>query len=260
MRHFTEQRVKWMSQLMVRCYQRKSVIICLAVGGGLTLPFTGFSNVSDSIEDLSNGSVVMLADLERIQKEKVSARLSGMNTWCAAGRLLLVNHDDFPPQLLPDVPSKKTGSALVGSVMALLATFEAANVLPPEGTAPANQLIHGLIQMQSALVKSQNLELNEYVALAVDHRFEMESAALLQTIHRSGLTSKILEALVIYDKQLPMWEQPALGQIFQRYNVSRSDWLLIEHIFAKADATYRTKGSSIHKIFEQWRSQLAGGR
>ena len=144
--------------------------------------------------------------------------------------------------------------------MALLATFEAANVLPPEGTSPANQLIHGLIQMQSALVKSQNSELNEYVALAVDHRFEMESAALLQTIHRSGLTSKILEALVIYDKQLPMWDQPALGQIFQRYNVSRSDWLLIEQIFAKADLSYRTKGSSIHEVYEQWQSQLAESR
>ncbi len=68
MRHITEQRVKWMSRLRVRCYQRKSVIICLALGGGLTLPFTGFSNVSDSIEDLSNGSFVMLADLERIQR------------------------------------------------------------------------------------------------------------------------------------------------------------------------------------------------
>ncbi len=144
--------------------------------------------------------------------------------------------------------------------MALLATFEAANVLPPEGTSPANQLIHGLIQLQSVLVKSQNSELNEYVARAVDHSFERESASLIQAIHRSGLSSKILEALLIYDQQLPMWDQPAIVQIFHRYNVSRSDWLLIEQIFTHANLSYRTKGSSIHEVYEQWQSQLAESR
>jgi hypothetical protein len=152
------------------------------------------------------------------------------------------------------------GQALVGSVMALLATFEAANVLPPEGTSQANQLIHGLIQLQSVLVKSQALEWSEYVSAAVNHRFEMDSAAILRSIHQSGLTSKVLEALLIYDKKMPIWDQPAMAQIFQRYNVSRPDWQLIEQIFAQADTAYRTKGSSIHEAYEQWRSQMPGGR
>jgi hypothetical protein len=70
----------------------------------------------------------------------------------------------------------------------------------------------------------------------------------------------VLEALLIYDKKMPIWDQPAMAQIFQRYNVSRPDWQLIEQIFAQADAVYRTKGSSIHEAYEHWRSQMPEGR
>jgi hypothetical protein len=183
-----------------------------------------------------------------------------MNTGYAPGRSFLVNRDVFSSLLSPDLSTKRTGPALIGSVMALLATFEAANVLPPEGTSQANQLIHGLIQLQSVLVKSQALEWSEYVSAAVNHRFEMDSAAILRSIHQSGLTSKVLEALLIYDKKMPIWDQPAMAQIFHRYNVSRPDWQLIEQIFAQADTAYRTKGSSIHEAYEQWRSQMPEGR
>jgi hypothetical protein len=216
--------------------------------------------VSGSGEDLENRSLASVADLERIQKKQANARLGGMNTEYVPGRSFLVNRDVFSPQLSPDLSPKRTGPALVGSVMALLATFEAVNVLPPEGTSQANQLIHGLIQLQSVLVKSQALEWSEYVSAAVNHRFEMDSAAILQSIHQSGLTSKVLEALLIYDKKMPIWDQPAMAQIFQRYNVSRPDWQLIEQIFAQADAVYRTKGSSIHEAYEHWRSQMPEGR
>lgn len=216
--------------------------------------------MSGSEEDLENRSLASVADLERIQKKQANARLGGMNTEYVPGRSFLVNRDVFSPQLSPDLSPKRTGPALVGSVMALLATFEAVNVLPPEGTSQANQLIHGLIQLQSVLVKSQALEWSEYVSAAVNHRFEMDSAAILQSIHQSGLTSKVLEALLIYDKKMPIWDQPAMAQIFQRYNVSRPDWQLIEQIFAQADAVYRTKGSSIHEAYEHWRSQMPEGR
>src|SRR2546426_7281457 len=45
---------------------------------------------------------------------------------------------------------------LVGHVMALLAVFEEAAVLPPETSPEANALIHALIQTQAALIKSTN--------------------------------------------------------------------------------------------------------
>ncbi|GJL60081.1 MAG: hypothetical protein NPIRA03_29380 [Nitrospirales bacterium] len=149
---------------------------------------------------------------------------------------------------------------MVGSVMALLATFEGANVLPPEESSQANQLIHGLIQLQSALVKSQSAELSDYFSAAVEQRFENESVGFLQSLHQRGLTSKMLEALVSYNHNVPMWEKPALTEIFQRYNFSRQDWELIEKIFSEADVAYRMKGSSIHDVYELWRAQMTGGR
>ncbi len=39
---------------------------------------------------------------------------------------------------------------LVGHIMALLAVFEEADVLPPEASPEANALIHALIQTQAA--------------------------------------------------------------------------------------------------------------
>ena len=63
-----------------------------------------------------------------------------------------------------------------------------------------------------------------------------------------------------YDKKMPMWDQSAIAHIFQRYNVSRLDWELMEKIFGQADAAYRKKEASIHDAYEQWRSQMPGGR
>jgi len=243
---------------MSRCFQMKFPAICLALWLGLTLTLAEFSSVTGSAEDLENRSLASGADLERIRREKLSARFVGLDVWHGVGGFLLVKSDASPPQTSPDFSQKRTGSALVGSIMALLATFESANVLPQEGTSQANQLIHGLIQLQSALVKSQAAELNDYVAAAVYQRFEMESSALIQSLHQSGLTSKVLEALVIYDKKLPIWDQPALAHTLQHYNVSRPDWELIEQVFAQADAAYRLKESSIHEAYEQWGLQMPG--
>jgi len=226
----------------------------------MAFPLAGFSSVVGSAEDQENRSQASWVSLEPVQKEKLSARLAGVDTGYGPSRPLLVNRDVSPSQISPDFSSKRTGQALVGSVMALLATFEAANVLPPEGTSQANQLIHGLIQLQSALVKSQSSALNDYVAAAVDSSFEMESTAVLRSIDLNGLTSKVLEAILTYDQKMPIWDQPAIAHVFQRYNLSRPDWQLIEQIFTQADTAYRAKGSSIHEAYEQWRVQMPGGR
>jgi hypothetical protein len=258
--HSNKRQMKGMSQLMHQCDQRKISWICVTFWLWLAFTFAGFSTVRGSEENLEDRSLVRLENFGAIQKETMSARLAYIKTEWAPGYLLFVYRAGAPPQPSSDFSSKGTDSALVGSVMALLATFEGANVLPPEGTFQANQLIHGLIQLQSVLVKSESTVLNDYISAAVSDRFKMDGEVLLQSIHQGGLTSKLLEALVIYDKKNGMWEQPALTQLFQRYNVSRLDWQLIEEVFSHADAAYRMKGSSIHEAYEQWRSQMPGGR
>lgn len=231
------------------------------VGAAVLLGVGTSVSVSGSEGGLENGSLSGVENFKAIQTEKKNVRIAYMHKQWVPGHLFLAHREvSSSPQPSPDVSSKGTGSALVGSVMALLATFEGANVLPPEGTSQANQLIHGLIQLQSALVKSQSSELSEYLSAAVEQRFEKESAGLLESIHQSGLTSKMLEALVSYNHKIPMWEKPALPELFQGYNISRQDWELIGQVFAQAEAVYRMKGSSIHDVYGQWRSQMPGGR
>ena len=65
--------------------------------------------------------------------------------------------------------SERASSAMVGTIMTLLATFDEAEILPPEGTTQANQVIHGLIQLQSALMKSSSFELADYRRAAMAH-------------------------------------------------------------------------------------------
>lgn len=240
---------------------RKSSWIFLTVWIGATALFLWEVDLSRSEEGLENESFSEVEILKPIQKEKIKVRLAyTYKPWVPFHLFFADREVASSLQSSPEFSSQRTGSVLVGSVMALLATFESVNVLPPEGTSQANQLIHGLIQMQSALVKSHSLELSEYFSAAVEQRFEKESAGLLPSIYQSGLTSKFLEALVSYNHIIPMWEKPSLVEIFQRYNISRQDWDLIEKIFGEADAAYRLKGSSIHDAYERWRAQMPGGR
>lgn len=259
--HTTKEPVKGMNLLICQGNTRKSSWIFLTLWIGATVLFLWEVGLSRSEGGLENESFFEVENWKPIQKEKINVRLAHTYKPWVPGHLFFADREvASSPQPSPDFSSKRTGSALVGSVMALLATFESANVLPPEGTSQANQLIHGLIQMQSALVKSQSSELSEYFSAAVEQRFGKESAGLLQSIHQSGLTSKLLEALVSYNHKIPMWEKPALIELFQRYNISRQDWELIEKIFGEAEVAYRMKGSSIHDAYELWRAQMPGGR
>lgn len=235
--------------------------IFLTVWVGGTLLFVLGPSVSRSEGGSENKFLSGVGNFRPIQKEKIHIHLAYINQQWGRGHLFLAHLESASsPQPSSDFSSKRDGSVLVGSIMALLATFESANVLPPEGTSQANQLIHGLIQLQSALVKSQSSELSEYFSAAVGQCFKKESPGPLQLIHRSGLTSKMLESLVSYNHKMSMWEKPALIELFQRYNVSQQDWELIEKTFREADAAYRMKGLSIHDAYERWRSKMPGGR
>ena len=244
------------SQVIHQSEQSKVLWIWLTVWVGVAVLLGGLPGVSGSEENQENRSLFRLEDFVPTQEEKLNARLGNVDRECATVCSFLVQGDVASPQPSPDFSSKKTGSALVGSVMALLATLESANVLPPEGSSQANQLVHGLIQLQSVLVKSHSPVLHDYISAAITYRFDMDGSLLLESIHEKGLTSKMLEALVSYDQKKSIWEEPALTQLFQRYNVSRLDWELIEKIFGQADAAYRMKGISIHDTYEQWRSQM----
>ncbi len=179
------------------------------------------------------------------------------------GNVLSVPESDPVDAILPPIPrvlvkTGRTSSIFVGSVMALLATLEDTGVLPPEGTAQANQLIHALIQLQSVLVKSDSLELKHYRLQAQDWYQAQNTGTIAWSIEKKGLTSHLLEALLRYDPTPPLWEREEITRVFQSFNVSRADWDLIDDVFTRAEAVYQNRKASIHEVFAEWRARMPG--
>jgi hypothetical protein len=144
--------------------------------------------------------------------------------------------------------------------MALLATLDEAGVLPPEGTAQANQLIHGLIQLQSALMKSSSPELSAYRVAAEQYWMTHHKKGERGAVVSEGLTSRVLGMLVLYDKEHPIWDEPKIVSAVHLYNVTLPDWLLLVEVFIKAETVFREQGRSIHTIYDAWRMKMPGGK
>ena len=142
--------------------------------------------------------------------------------------------------------------------MALLATLEGADVLPPEGTGRANQLIHALIQLQSALLKSDSQEFKAYVTHALAGYGGDGEIPLERKLARQGLTSQILEALLQYSSEFPLWEQEEVVNVLKKFNVSREDWAMVDKVYFRAAKVYRDQGSSIHDEYLRWRKHMPG--
>ncbi len=235
--------------------QKKGTRIHLFLWIVVLIPTIGMLGVNENNE-VATSSARQLHSNEILRKID-GGGFSGLQIGFVPPLAILVSDERSPLPPENDSSYKKVGSTLVGSIMALLATFDDARALPPEGTSRANQLIHGLIQLQSALVKSNSSELKEYVLAAITSYSHVEENHFFPSIAQSGLTSYILAALSIHNKKMPMWNQPGLPHVFQRYNLTQRDWELIDRVFFQAEEAYRIKGSSIHLAYQHWRTRLA---
>ena len=155
--------------------------------------------------------------------------------------------------------AERARASTVRTVMALLATFQDAEVLPSEGTAKANQLIHGLIQLQSALMKSSSPELRDYVVAALRQGLRTSREESLVLVQDDGLTLAVLESLILYAQEHPFWDEPQIVAALHAYNVTHQDWALMTQIFIEAKDAFHVKGRSIHHVYEQWHKRMPGG-
>ncbi len=155
--------------------------------------------------------------------------------------------------------SERASSSMVRTIMALLATFDEAGILPPEGTPQANQVIHGLIQLQAALIKSSSPELAAYRDAALAH-WTQENHRAAGEVAVEGLTDGMLAALVGYDLEHSLWEDQSIVAAFREFNVTPADWQLIVELFHKAEGVFRNQGRTIHEVYETWRMAMPGGK
>lgn len=170
-----------------------------------------------------------------------------------------VNELFLPPARASSQPTgSRASAAQVGTIMALLATFQDAGVLPPEGTPEANQLIKALIQFQAAFMKSEHPAVRQLLAEALTaHLGDAASAALAQ-FRSQGWTSRSLEAVVEYVGSRDRWDDPGLKDGFRAYNVGQSDFDLLSRTFHAARTQLAARGQDLHTVYAVRRRDMPG--
>src|SRR5918993_5692364 len=94
------------------------------------------------------------------------------------------------------VEAARTPSPYIGSVMALLATFEDAGILPPEGTSQANGIIKAVIQFQSAFLKSRHPAVQQVFSDAHRLKFGNRAEEVETSFRRSGWSADSFDAVI----------------------------------------------------------------
>ena len=141
---------------------------------------------------------------------------------------------------------------LVGHVMALLAVFEQAEVLPPETSPEANALIHALIQTQAALTKNTNQATRTWFTDAL-RRIGSPGA---DPGPRDGLTWRALEAILAHAVSHPPAERPEVLAGLMEFNVRQADLDLLARVYGRARDRFRSTGRDIHRIYEAQRQTM----
>jgi hypothetical protein len=104
--------------------------------------------------------------------------------------------------------------------MAVLATLEQAQVLPPEGSRAADRVIQSVIQFQSVFAKGMDRSVQDFVRRAVAGKYGEETAPILERFRASGWTAEILEALADADQRTSAEELERLANGFGQFNLS----------------------------------------
>ena len=174
---------------------------------------------------------------------------------------LAVTEIFIPPSPSRPVRSGRTPAAHIGSVMAILATFHEAGVLPPDSSSEADRLIHALIQSQSVFLKSPDPIVQEFFSSALSRKFTAKKAAsLTQAFASTGWTSETLEALLDYSATRSPGDAPRLAEVFRDVNVTTADWQLVEQVFARARERLLKQGKHVHAVFAAHRASMPGTR
>lgn len=152
----------------------------------------------------------------------------------------------------------RASSLQVGSAMAVLATLEQAQVLPPEGTREANQVIKSVIQFQSVFTKSADPAVQGFVRRAVTAREGDHAEEVLARFRSSGWTPEVLEALADADLHTPVEELRSLGDGFGQFNLSVEDFRHFMNLVRNGEQAFAARGQSFREVYVAQRKQMPG--
>ena len=143
--------------------------------------------------------------------------------------------------------------------MAVLATLQDADVLPPEETPEANRVIKLVIQFQSVFMKSADPALHTFLSQALAAQGERSADETLSRFRSLGWTSEVLEALNREWMATAIDQRVLLAPGFRQFNVSLEDFDRLMELVAKAQTAFMQRGQTIHQVFAQRRREMPGG-
>ena len=144
--------------------------------------------------------------------------------------------------------------------MALLATLQDADVLPPEGTPEANRVIQIVIQFQGLFMKSTDPVVREFFDQALASKYRDRAGEFAEDFRKGGWNSEIVEAVCDRYATSSDQERAQLAGPFSRVNMGSSDLELLSELYAKARIRFSQQGQDIHRIFTEHRRNMPGGK
>jgi hypothetical protein len=162
--------------------------------------------------------------------------------------------------VLAQVPGQRASpSGLVGASMAVLATLQDADVLPPEDTPDANRVIKAVIQFQSVFLKSSDPAVQLLLTRALAAQGGGSGEETLSGFRSTGWTSDVLEALSAQWIAMGIDQRDRLAPAFRQFNVSPADFDRFMELVATARTTFIQRKQTMHQVFAQRRREMPGG-
>ncbi|MDZ4854886.1 MAG: hypothetical protein SGJ26_08540 [Nitrospirota bacterium] len=143
--------------------------------------------------------------------------------------------------------------------MAVLATLQDADVLPPENSLEANRVIKAVIQFQSVFLKSGDPAVQFFLTQSLATQGGRSADETLARFRSTGWTSDVLEALSEQWIATTVVQRDRLAPGFRQFNVSPTDFDGLMELIAKARITFMQRGQTMHQIFVQRRREMPGG-
>lgn len=167
-------------------------------------------------------------------------------------------HAASKPVLTQTQRSAKTASPHIGSAMAVLATLQDADVLPPEGTPEANHVIRFVIQFQSAFAKSDDTAVREFARQALAQKYGDRAADIVGSLRTTGWTADVLERLSDEEARRTPEDLQTLAHGFAPFNLSVEDFHRFMQLVRDARQAFHARGLEFQNIFSSRRKEMPG--
>lgn len=162
------------------------------------------------------------------------------------------------PDLTQAQRSTKTASPHIGSAMAVLATLQDAEVLPPEGTPEANHIIRFVIQFQSVFAKSGDAAVLEFARQALGQKYGDQAEDIVKALRTTGWTADVLERLSDEEARRSPEDLHVLAQGFAPFNLSVEEFHRFMHLVRDARQALHARGLEFQQIFSSRRKEMPG--